>query len=130
MTSSVLSFEEEAQVKEAGFYFQELSATDGITTNVIADHLADEIILFEKEGMEKLVGMLGETWDEESKGEDIARDVEILSSYLDILEVAILQDLPDATTLLSLVERRIQEGQALSQERLLREEKEEEDLED
>lgn len=125
MTSSVLSFEEEAQVKEAGFYFEELS-----TTNVIADHLADEIILFEKEGMEKLVGMLGETWDEESKGEEIARDVEILSSYLDILEVAILQDLPDATTLLSLVERRIQEGQALSQERLLCEEKEEEDLED
>jgi hypothetical protein len=123
MSSSILSSEELAQAEAAGFYFKEKQYT-------VPDFLVDDVDEFEKEGMEDLVGMLGETLDEESKAEQIAAYVEKLQSYLDVLEVAVLQDLPDATSLLALVERRISEGQNLAQSKTLEEEDDSEEESD
>jgi len=83
--------------------------------------LADELVDFETDGMDKLMDMLGETLDEDGKAEEVSRYVEILQSYIDVLETAVLQDMPDADALLSLVEKRIQEAQALAHAKVLEE---------
>ena len=125
MASSVLSKEEEIQVKTNGYYFEEVLTKSPLQSHVPA-HLADEIVEFETEGMDQLIGMLGETLGEDCKAEEIAAYVEKLQSYLEVLEAAVLQDMPEATSILSLVERRIEEGMTLAQAKILEEEDDDE----
>lgn len=118
MSSSVLSPEEESQARDGGFYF----SLDTKVTHEIPAHLADELVEFEEEGMDRLMDMLGETLDEETSADEVSRYVEVLQSYLDVLETAVLQDMPDADALLSLVEKRVVEAQALAHAKVLEEE--------
>ena len=117
MSSSILSPQEEAQARDNGFYF----SVDSSKPHEIPAHLADELVDFETDGMDKLMDMLGETLDEDGKAEEISRYVEVLQSYIDVLETAVLQDMPDADALLSLVEKRIREAQALAHAKVLEE---------
>lgn len=117
-STSILSSQEEARARDGGFYV----SLDHDIVHDIPAYLADELAEFETEGMDRLVEMLGETLDDDNTADEVGRYVEVLQSYLDVLETAVLQDMPDADALLSLVEKRIREAQVLAQTKTTEEE--------
>lgn len=111
MASSSLTQAEEATVISGGYYLK----VDDMVGHQVPPDLADDLVAFEKEGgMDRLVELLGEEIEEDAPSDVISSYAAKLESFLDVLEVCVLQELPDASTVLAMVERRIDECQKLA----------------
>lgn len=104
MTSMLVTDSDIKKAEANGLYFRQ----DMEHTLFTQDDVED-MDHFKREGMDKLVSLLGIVFDEsESTVDEISSHAGKLEKYVDVLDTCVAHDMPDALQMLNILESRLE----------------------